>query len=160
MAETLVSGRLCPFADWPVAEVPRAAAGVYTIWDRGGALVYVGISGRGLSAEQLTAAAADGKRVGLWNRLNSHASGRRSGDQFCVYVCDRLVLPTLTTDDIARVAAGEGSLDALTRAYVRTHLGFRYATTSDGTMALELEHRVRSGELGPLPLLNPAASEK
>ena len=62
--------------------------------------------------------------------------------------------------EVPRAAAGERSLDARTRAYVQTHLSFRYATTSDGTTALELEHRVSSGELGPLPLLNPAASEE
>ena len=26
------------------------------------------------------------------------AAGRRSGDQFCAYVCDRLVVPDLTTE--------------------------------------------------------------
>jgi hypothetical protein len=29
---------------------------------------------------------------GLWTRLNAHASGRRSGDQFCVYIGDRQVV--------------------------------------------------------------------
>ena len=32
----------------------------------------------------------------LWTRLGSHASGRRSGDQFNVYICDRFVVPALT----------------------------------------------------------------
>jgi hypothetical protein len=37
---------------------------------------------------------------------------RRSGDQFCVYVADRLVLPTLSQDDIMAIAgkdSGEAS---------------------------------------------------
>jgi hypothetical protein len=40
------------------------------------------------------------------NRLASHASGRRSGDQFCVYVADRLVMPELTSDGLEAIAAG------------------------------------------------------
>jgi hypothetical protein len=32
------------FADWPVASMPRLAAGVYTIW-RGGQFIYAGMSG-------------------------------------------------------------------------------------------------------------------
>ena len=36
------------------------------------------------------------KAKGLWTRLNSHAIGRSSGDQFCVYACDRFVVPHLS----------------------------------------------------------------
>ena len=57
------------------------------------------MAGRSLTEDQITAhreAAARGK--GLYSRLNSHALGWRSGDQFCVYVADRLVLPTLTPE--------------------------------------------------------------
>jgi hypothetical protein len=43
---------------------------------------------------------------GIYTRLQSHASGRRSGDQFSVYVADRLVLPTLSHDDINAIALG------------------------------------------------------
>jgi hypothetical protein len=35
-----------------------------------------------------------------------HASGRRSGDRFCVYVADRLVLPTLSQEDITAIGSG------------------------------------------------------
>lgn len=143
------------FARWPIGDVPRAAAGVYTIWDSD-ELVYVGMSGRGRTSAQIHRAARDGKKVGLWTRLNSHASGRRSGDQFCVYVCDRLVLPELTTADISAVAAGELSLDAMTRDYIRSRLGFRFTITTDGAAALALEHDTRSGASGVSPLLNPA----
>ena len=73
-------------------------------------------------------------------------------------MCDRLVLPTLTPNDITRVAAGELSLDARTRDYIGNRFGFRYTTTVDGAAALELEHHTRAGGLGPLPLLNPATT--
>jgi hypothetical protein len=154
--ETLRTGDLRPFAHWPDPTVPRLAAGVYTIW-RGEELVYVGMSGRGLSAEAISehrAAAARG--LGLYSRLNSHASGRRSGDQFCIYVCDRLVLPTLTEDDLRRVAAGEESLDGWTRRYIADHLAYRFVEVADGQTAAGLESLVRAGALGVgKPLLNP-----
>ncbi len=155
MADELITGTLHRFADWPTAGIPSAAAGEYTIWDHHGSLIYVGMSGRGLTADHLAEAAAAGKRVGLWNRLHSHASGRRSGDQFCIYVCDRLILPTLTPDDIARIADDEQSLDTATREHIRTRFGFRDTTTPDGTTALDLEHHTRAGGPGPAPLLNP-----
>jgi hypothetical protein len=60
---------------------PGSGAGVYTIWDDEGGLVYAGIAGRNPAGK------------GLASRLRSHASGRRSGDQFCVYVADHYVHP-------------------------------------------------------------------
>ena len=65
------------FGDWPDVRVPRRAAGVYTIW-RQENLLYAGMSGRGARVENFTVG-SDGKTAGLWTRLNSHASGRRSG---------------------------------------------------------------------------------
>ena len=87
LLDALEHGELFWFGDWPVVAVPRSGAIVYTVWNRSGQFIYVGMAGRGETS------AARGS--GPFGRLNSHASGRRSGDQFCVYVCDRLVLPTL-----------------------------------------------------------------
>jgi hypothetical protein len=87
------TGPLHRFRDWPNDLVPKRAAGVYTVWESD-RLLYVGMSGRAMTAEDLEV--SEGGRVvakGLWTRLNSHASGRRSGDQFCVYVGDRFVVP-------------------------------------------------------------------
>ena len=143
----LESGPAFAFKDWPNAEVPRIAAGVYTIWD-GEQFVYVGMAGRGLTAADIVAhRTAGGAGKGLWSRLNSHASGRRSGDQFCVYVCDRLVLPTLTAAKIAQIGAGTLSLDKLTREYIRQHLGFRFVETPDAALAHQLEADLRRGKL-------------
>jgi hypothetical protein len=76
-----------------------------------------------------------GRGLGPFGRLASHASGRRSGDQFCVYVCDRLVLSTVR-DRIDDIAAGKFSLDSATRRYVRSELGFRMVQVTDGREAL------------------------
>lgn len=149
----LETGPCLRFADWPNPSVPRIAFGVYTVWLPDGQLLYVGMSGRGLRVD-----ADDGRRRGLWTRLNSHASGRRSGDQFCVYVCDRLIVPRLTRTQQRKIEVGELSLDALTRAYIRDNLSYRFVVTADADAAFALERSVQRGALGVgRPLLNPLA---
>jgi hypothetical protein len=79
----------------------------------------------------------------------------RSGDQFCVYVADRLVLPTLH-NPIAEIADGSLSLDNATRDYIRMNLGFRWVCMESGKAAFELERRLQRGEaVCGKPLLNP-----
>lgn len=86
------------FSDWPNAAVPLNAAGVYAIW-HASELLYIGMSGREIEKNRQK------KRYGLYNRLNAHASGRLSGDQFCVYVANRLVIPTITPDILPKFAS-------------------------------------------------------
>jgi hypothetical protein len=43
--------------------------------------------------------------------LNAHASGRKRGDQFCIYVADRILMPTLTRETIEGIAAGQIDFD-------------------------------------------------
>jgi hypothetical protein len=80
--------------------------GVYTVW-RGDQLIYVGMAGRALGPSADTNRPASTELTGLRNRLASHAYGRRSGDQFCIYVFDRLVLPTLSLQQIQNAARGQ-----------------------------------------------------
>jgi len=49
------------------------------------------MSGGGITAQT----ARRNTPQGIYTRLQSHASGRRNGDQFCVYVADRLVLTSM-----------------------------------------------------------------
>jgi hypothetical protein len=154
--QELETGPLHRFQDWPNELVPKRAAGVYTIWedDR---LLYVGMSGRAMTAEDLEVSEA-GRIVakGLWTRLNAHASGRRSGDQFCVYVCDRFVVPALTPSQQQQLAASSLSLDSLTRTFVRERLTYRFVVTTEGAEAAKLEETVRRGVLSAgKPYLNP-----
>ena len=154
--QELETGPLHRFGDWPNEQVPRRAAGVYTVWE-GDRLLYVGMSGRAMTAEDLEM--SDGGRIvakGLWTRLNAHASGRRSGDQFCVYVGDRFVVPALTRSQQQQLAAGTLSLDSLIRAFVRERLAYRFGVTADGSEAASLERAVRRGALSAgTPYLNP-----
>ena len=88
--DALVSAPPYSFADWDSAKqaIPEATEGVYTIWIEED-LVYVGMSGR--DDKKMLEAQKQGMPYGLIQRLKAHQSGRRSGDQFCVYVSDRSV---------------------------------------------------------------------
>jgi len=77
--------------------------------------------------------------TGPWGRLNSHASGRRSGDQFCIYAHDRLVIPSLHSR-FADIGSGDLSLDRETRAISRERPGFRWAAVHRPAVAFELEN--------------------
>ena len=127
----------------PGVAVPNAGAGVYTIWDDAGGLVYVGIAGRN----------PEGR--GLAGRLSSHASGRRSGDQFCVYVADHYVMPVLTRDQIEAIRDSELSMDALVRDCIHESFVFRLVAVDNYKGAMEIENAVKSGALGQPPRLNP-----
>jgi hypothetical protein len=139
------------FSDWPNSDLPAVAAGVYVVWE-GDALVYAGMSGR----EFEKAVAAAKLKFGLITRLASHASGRLSGDQFCVYVANRLVIPSISSEMLPKFASGELTLDGLTRAYIHERLEYQFAVVESSRQAYELERECRSGaRFGVKPLLNP-----
>src|ERR1700722_17501564 len=134
----LETGPLFRFSGWPNDQVPRRTAGVYTIW-RDGEFIYVGMSGRGSQLEDFVAHTGPQgreKAKWLWTRLDSHASGRRSGDQFNVYVCDRFIIPALTPDQQREIDEGILFLDQLTKTFIREHLGYRFAVYPSGEEAL------------------------
>jgi hypothetical protein len=119
-------GKAYSFARWPNSSVPTFGAGVYTIWHNDGRFIYVGMSGRGIAVDTVRRNAP----LGLYTRLQSHASGRRSGDQFCVYVADRLVLPDLSRQDIIAIALGRHHMDAFVRQYIHENLLYRFIMRS------------------------------
>ena len=138
--DELRSGPLHQFRDWPRAKglVPETS-GVYTIWDRTGQFLYAGRSDS------------------LRTRLNSHWLGNRANDQFNVYIADRILLVTLTPDQVTQVGAGKLRFDGLIRKYIRTNLDFRFCQTND---ARALEETIRAGRwpFGRTPTLNPLLS--
>lgn len=154
--DELAAAPLFRFADWPQHQVPRRAAGVYTVW-RGDVLIYAGMSGRGAQREDFVAPpGGPGTAKGLWTRLNSHASGRRSGDQFNLYICDRFIVPALTPGQQRDIGEGRLLLDQMTRSFIREHLGYRFVVYTDGAQALAVERAVRAGGLpAGRPYLNP-----
>jgi hypothetical protein len=128
------------------AAVPRSGAGIYTVWDNAGELIYVGIAGRNPNGS------------GLASRLRSHASGRRSGDQFCVYVADHYVMPDLTHRQIEAIRDGELSMDRLVRDRIRDHFAYRFAAADTYAEAMAIENAIKSGALGQSQRLNPTRS--
>jgi len=103
--------------------------------------MYVGMSGRGITADTIRRNTPQG----IYTRLQSHASGRRSGDQFCVYVADRLVLPNLSQEDITAIASGRHQMDAFVRRYIHENLSYRFVMLPDGAEAYVLEAAIKSG---------------
>ena len=146
----LSCGDARPFANWPDPAVPTFGMGnMHDLTScKDGRLIYVGMSGRGTHCR---------RDVQLWNtpqgictRLHSHASGRRSGDQFCVYVADRLVLPTLSQDEITAIGSGRHQMDAFVRRYIHENLCFRFVMLPDGATACVVEAAIRAaiGSMG------------
>lgn len=154
--DRLVTAPVFRFADWPNDQVPRRASSVYTVW-RHEEFIYVGMSGRGVSAEDFVAGqGSDGEAKWLWTRLDSYASGRRSGDQFNAYICDRFVAPVLTPDQQRDIGRGELLLDRLTKDFIRRNLSYRFETYPTGKQALAVERDMRAGKSSAgRPYLNP-----
>ena len=109
------------FSDWPNRDVPKGQPGVYLIY-QGNDLKYVGMAS-----------------ANLYGRLSQHARGRRSGDQFCVYVSDRLVMKNLTDEQLDGISEGTYSLDHQIRDFIRTELSYRYVLVTDDPTARALE---------------------
>jgi hypothetical protein len=145
----LEDGHAYPFRDWPATHFDAGPSGVYTIWD-GDTFLYVGMAWRHRDERYPTA-------IGVFGRLASHASGRRSGDQFAIYICDRFVVPELTPPDMQALARGERLLDARTRALIHERLTYRVVVTDSGASARALELHVRRNGLPKAgkPVINP-----
>ena len=101
--------------------MPKGQPGVYLIY-QGDRWIYIGMSFKNLQS-----------------RLNQHASGRRSGDKFCVYVSDRLVMKNLTDEQLDGISEGTYSLDHQIRDFIRTELSYRYLLVSDDPTARAVE---------------------
>jgi hypothetical protein len=161
--DQLENGSLHRFAEALDPSLPRVAAGCYTIWDSDGAYLYAGMAGRKMTVASIAAARTNplAKPSGLLSRLRSHQNGRRSGDQFCVYVFDLFVLPGLTSADVADVVRRLRRLDDDVRAFVQGQLSYRWCETADATSAFELERSlVTDGMGGVLPFINPRRPEE
>lgn len=147
------------FADWPNRDIEPAPAGVYTVWE-GDQLIYVGMAGRTMGVDPEKLPGKDSPVLKptnpLQSRLGAHASGRRSGDQFCVYVCDRFIVPGLDQNGLRKLAEGELKLDMLTRQHIRACYDYRYITDLGPYAALQIERVIQGGALGAgEPFLNP-----
>src|SRR5262249_9571586 len=115
VVNSLIAGPLFRFGDGLHQSLPLASYGVYTIW-KDTQFIYVGRAGRGLDRTLNHI-----KMRGLKDRLDSHWKGRRSGDQFAVYIFDRFVVPALTDEQKRQFGSGELEGDTLTRDFIHNH---------------------------------------
>ena len=140
------------FSEWPNTEIPLITAGLYVMWDDK-QLIYCGMSGCEIEKYKYSNSK---KKYGLINRLNSHASGRLSGDQFCVYVANRIVIPSLEPELVEQFRNGTMNLDRLTKRYVHDRLEYQYALVESSVEAFAAENLCRNGTVfGVKPYLNP-----
>ena len=135
-----VSTKKTSFGKVPRKRTPIKNNGsvIYSIWDDVGTFLYVGISG--VQKDELS-------------RIKTHARGRRSDDQFCVYVQDYFIVPWLGTN----YKRTKGKLDKLTKCYIRTCLSYRLKIIKNDSgckKARYLEKTIKQGAYGKKPLLN------
>ena len=151
MLKNAFSKRL-KFKNWPKTNFPALAAGIYVIWDEQ-TLLYVNTAGKDLDKAQRS-----GKtKFGLISRLNSHASGRAAGDQFCSLMANRLIIPSLTSTQLNKFREGSITLDQVTKKYIQTNLEYQYLVVDNFQDALDLEDHCKSGAIfGIKPFFYPS----
>ena len=133
------------FFEDPRKHIPNKGSIIYSVWDKKENFIYIGISGLQKSLE---------KRSPL-SRMISHASGRRSGDQFCIYIHDFYVIPKL-------IEKGEYNpsiafLDKLTKDFIQNNLSYRFVsfkTDNSDKIVRSLENKIKSGVFGFSPSIN------
>jgi hypothetical protein len=146
-------GALYSFRDWPNPRRAKAWRGrLHHLASRRTVHICRDVGARAFTKDT----AIRNTPFGIYTRLRSHASRRRSGDQFCVYVADRLVLPTLPQPEIASIAAGDHQMDAFVPRLIHDHLSYRFVVVPDGATAFATEASIKAGdwEYGK-PFLNP-----
>ena len=122
--------------------IPDYGSMIYTVWDKDGKFIYVGICG------------LEGKKNPR-GRIAQHRSGRRSSDQFCTYIQDFYVLPEMLEN--ASYEPKKKSLDDMTRDYIRNKLFYRFVIIEDISRrkVISMEDEIRGGVFGfPPPVLN------
>ena len=133
------------FSEDPKVHIPQKGSIIYTVFDKSGTFIYVGIAGIQKSLENRSST----------SRMMSHSSGRRSGDQFCVYVHDVFVIPELVKR--GTYEPSRGLLDRLTKEYIQENLSYRFCSfQNDDSIKIvrSLETKIKNGCCGSKPHLN------
>jgi hypothetical protein len=127
--------------------VPSFGSIIYTVWDLDEKFIYVGIAGTQNKPV---------KERNPLSRIREHCSGRRSGDQFCIYVHDFFVLPKIIESGTYKPT--KGHLDRLTKEYLHNNLSYRvvgFKTEDSVEIVRALENKIKKGIFGfPPPYLN------
>ena len=134
------------FSTSNIAEVPAFGSIIYTVFLDGTDYIYVGIGG-------LAGATVQDRNPR--SRIIQHAQGRRSGDQFCIYIQDFYVIPSIIN---TQYTPKKGYIDMLTKEFIQKRLSYRYLVVqSDDSdkIVRRLERELQSNEHGfGVPKLN------
>ena len=134
-----------PFSEDPRRHIRNSGSIIYSVWDKDEKFIYIGISGLQKSLE----------RRNPLSRMISHASGRRSGDQFCIYIHDFYVVPELV--EKGQYTPSIGVLDKLTKDFIQSKLSYRFFSfeaENGDAIVRRLETKIKSGAFGFSPYLN------
>ncbi len=136
------------FSDDVKKNVPSFGSIIYTVWDSNDEFIYVGIAG--------TQHTKPVKNRNPRSRMESHSSGHRSGDQFCIYIQDFFVLPKIF--ESGEYEPRRGYLDQLTKEYIHQNLRYRvmsFQTEDSVSIVRDLENKIKRGAFEfPPPFLN------
>jgi hypothetical protein len=89
------------FANWPDPAVPTFGAGVYTIWHKDGRFIYVGMSGRGITAGTIQRNTPQG----IYTRLHTRQWTPQRRPVLCL--CRRPArLADASQEDITAIGSG------------------------------------------------------
>jgi len=90
-----------------IKHIPEYGSILYTVFLDQKEFIYVGIGGlSGKSAKERNPR----------SRIIQHSQGRRSGDQFCIYIQDFYVIPSIINK---KYEPKKGYLDALTKEFIK-----------------------------------------
>jgi hypothetical protein len=157
--KNLFQSNLIRFANWDIdkAVMPNNVTGVYIIIENS-KFIYAAMAKRVTQTRRPIG--SDNKPKGLLRRLGKHASGNRGGNMFCVYVCDRFIVPYLTIDEMNCLKNGTLKLDGKhgkIKKYIRSNFSYKYLVIENLENTKKIEKILRKGKtsLGK-PLLNPS----
>ena len=141
-----VNVELMPFSTSNINHIPKFGSILYTVFLDREEFIYVGIGG--LSGKSV-------KERNPRSRIIQHAQGRRSGDQFCIYIQDFYVIPTIINKSYE---PKKGYLDTLTKEFIQSRLTYRYLvvqTDDSDKVVRRLEREIQNNEHGHgVPMLN------
>ena len=137
---------LLPFSLDSVSKIPEYGSILYAIFLDEKEFIYIGIGG----IAGTTARSRDPR-----SRIREHTSGRRSGDQFCIYIQDYYVIPTLLNEEYR---PQKGHLDRLVKEFIQSRLSFRFVVfqSEDSNLIVrKLERKIQEGlHLNMKPSIN------
>ena len=119
-----------------VSKIPEYGSILYAVFLDKKEFIYIGIGGVAGS----TARSRDPR-----SRTLEHTSGRRSGDQFCIYIQDFYVIPTLLNEEYR---PQKEYLDRLVKEFVKSRLSFRFVVfqSEDSNLIVrKLEREIQEG---------------